>query len=64
MKLVISFILNLDIGTTNMNMFGYGYGVFAFLAGTQVGEKSLVMGFLFALAALFCFVIAASKDKD
>ena len=47
-----------------MNIFGYAYGVFAFLAGTQAGERSPVLGIVFALVALLCLVVASSKNKE
>lgn len=54
----------MDIGETEMNNFGYAYGVFAFFTGTQVGERSPALGIVFALVALICLVIASSKNKE
>jgi hypothetical protein len=47
-----------------MNVYGYAWGVFGFLSGTQIGENRPVLGFVFAIAGFICLLIAASKNKD
>ena len=60
----INFTRTENTGETNMNKYGYAWGVLSFLSGTQVAEGSVFLGFFFAAAGLVCLLMASTKGPD